>query len=674
MQFLNPIVLWALLALILPIIIHLFYFRRFKKVYFSNVNFLRDIKEEKSTRSRLRNLLVLLMRLLALAALILAFAQPFIPDNDASNQGNKSVSLFIDNSFSMNALSQDIKLIEKSKIRAEQIIQAYGEEDLFQILTHDFEGRHQNLLNKEDALGLLSEIQLSPSVQSLSKIISRQKQALGKADNQDQEIYVLSDFQNSILDDIEGGDSLLNINFLPLQSVQENNISIDSCWFESPVQMLNQTNRLVFKIKNHGFEDAENLRLSLNYEDQIKPVGSFKIPARGEIIDTINFTFIRQGWQTAHLNITDFPVQFDDDYYFSFNVEEEIKILALTESRLNKYLDAAIEGMNYFSLNQQSINNIKYSEFVDYQLIILQDLNAISSGLSGELKNYMDNGGNVLIFPSKNASKDSYNQFLARIPANTLQEFDLSERTVGELNTEDFVFNDVFKKVNQSIRLPITKGNFKTSSFPSRGEMPLLQYRDGSTFLAKYSSGKGFAFLCNAPLDEQLSDLASSAEIFVPMLYNIAISKGYGDQISYTIGYDELIEVDNKMSENDIVYKMNGPQEFIPGQFNVGSKLLLDINDQIKEAGIFELNLNDEIHSKFGFNFNRKESDLSYAGADQLADRYSQTAKIWNEVEAADFGQIIDEKTGGKTFWRWCIIGALIFLLLETLILRFWKT
>ncbi len=638
------------------------------------MSFLKDIKEEKSTRSRLRNLLVLLMRLLALAALILAFAQPFIPDGDASQQGNKSVSLFIDNSFSMNALSQDIKLIEKSKIRAEQIIQAYGEEDLFQILTHDFEGRHQNLLNKEDALGLLTEIQLSPSVQSLSKIISRQKQALGKSDNEEQEIYILSDFQNSILDDIEGGDSLLNINFLPLQSVQENNISIDSCWFESPVQMLNQTNRLIFKIKNHGFEDAENLRLSLHYEDQVKPVGSFKIPARGEIIDTINFTFIRQGWQTAHLNITDFPVQFDDDYYFSFNVEEEIKILSITESRLNKYLDAAIEGMNYFSLNQQSIKNIKYSEFADYQLIILQDVNTISSGLSSELKTYIDNGGNVLIFPSKNASKDSYNQFLARVPANTLQEFDATERTVGDLNTEDFVFNDVYKKVNQSIRLPITQGNYKISSFPSRGEMPLLKYRDGSTFLGKYSSGKGFAFLCSAPLDEQLSDLASSAEIFVPMIYNIAISKGYGDQIAYTIGYDELIEVDNKISESDIVYKMKGPQEFIPGQFNVGAKLLLDINDQITEAGIFELNLNEEIHSKFGFNFNRKESDLSYAGVDQLMDRYSQNAKIWDEVAAADFGQIINEKTGGKTYWRWCIIGALIFLLLETLILRFWKT
>ena len=81
MQFLYPTFLYALLALAIPIIIHLFFFRRFKKVYFTNVRFLKEIKEETSARQRLKNLLVLLMRLLAMAALVLAFAQPFLPQD-----------------------------------------------------------------------------------------------------------------------------------------------------------------------------------------------------------------------------------------------------------------------------------------------------------------------------------------------------------------------------------------------------------------------------------------------------------------------------------------------------------------------------------------------------------------------------------------------------------------
>ena len=89
MQFIYPQILWALLALAIPVIIHLFHFRRFKKVYFTNVKFLKEIKEEKSTRNKLRNLLVLICRLLAYAFIIFAFAQPFISKNETTKTGKK---------------------------------------------------------------------------------------------------------------------------------------------------------------------------------------------------------------------------------------------------------------------------------------------------------------------------------------------------------------------------------------------------------------------------------------------------------------------------------------------------------------------------------------------------------------------------------------------------------
>ncbi|MFQ5448330.1 MAG: BatA domain-containing protein, partial [Saprospiraceae bacterium] len=166
MQFLYPNFLFALAALAIPIIIHLFYFRRFKKVYFTNVRFLKEVKEETSARQKLRNLLVLLMRCLAVALLVFAFAQPFIPQDAEVKKGENSVSIFVDNSFSMSALSQDVPLVEKAKQRAKQIISAYAVEDRFQILTNDFEGRHQRLVSKEEAIGLVEEIKVSPAVRT----------------------------------------------------------------------------------------------------------------------------------------------------------------------------------------------------------------------------------------------------------------------------------------------------------------------------------------------------------------------------------------------------------------------------------------------------------------------------------------------------------------------------
>jgi Na+/H+ antiporter NhaD/arsenite permease-like protein len=103
MQFLYPLFLTALAALAIPVIIHLFYFRRFKKVYFTNVRFLKNVKEETSARRKVRDLLVLLARMFALAFLVLGFAQPFIGGDDEVQVGNQSISIFIDNSFSMGA-------------------------------------------------------------------------------------------------------------------------------------------------------------------------------------------------------------------------------------------------------------------------------------------------------------------------------------------------------------------------------------------------------------------------------------------------------------------------------------------------------------------------------------------------------------------------------------------
>nr|MBX2816621.1 BatA domain-containing protein [Saprospiraceae bacterium] len=137
MQFVYPLFLGALALLAIPILIHLFYFRRYKKVLFSNVRFIRELKEESSVRSRLKNLLILLCRLLAIALLVLAFAQPFLKQDGEVIQGRKSISLFIDNSYSMASLSQDAPLLEEAKIRAADIIKAYEADDEFQIITHD---------------------------------------------------------------------------------------------------------------------------------------------------------------------------------------------------------------------------------------------------------------------------------------------------------------------------------------------------------------------------------------------------------------------------------------------------------------------------------------------------------------------------------------------------------
>ncbi len=675
MQFLYPTFLFALFTLAIPIILHLFYFRRFKRVYFTNVRFLREVKEETSARSRLRNLLVLLMRLLTLLFLVLAFAQPFIPQDTEVKQGRKGVSIFMDNSFSMTAMSQNAPLLERARQRAREIVQAYSEEDEFQILTNDFEGRHQRLVSKEDALGLIEEIKISPATRELSKVLARQQQALRTGKAESQIAYIVSDFQKNITDLNTFQDTTLEINLVPLQAVQERNVGVDSVWFDSPVQMLNQTNNLLVSVRNYSQEAIDNVRLSIRYEGQTKPVGTLSIPPLSARVDTVPITILRTGWHDGELAITDYPVQFDDKFFFAFNVAEVVRVLLINDNAPNVYLDAAFAGMPGFKADNQLSRNINYAAFPSYQLIVLQDLPTISSGLASELRQYVNNGGNVLVFPSRQADINAYRSFLAAFPAADFQIFEELERSVGTINMEEFVFQDVFENRSANLKLPVTKGNFRSSRNAIRGEESLLTYRDGSAFLSKYRIGQGNLYLCAAPLNEQYSNLAQSGEIFVPMLYKMAISSARAQKIAYTIGRDESIEADHTMSATEAVYKLRGASgEFIPEQRIIGSKVFLGIGNQILQAGFYDMFLSaDTILAKYAFNYDRKESVLDYFTPTELRAQVGAAANVIDIMETAALTAKIEERSRGIVLWRWCLLLALLFIAAEVLLLRFWK-
>ena len=180
MTFVHPLFLWALAVVAVPIIIHLFNFRKYKKVYFTNVKFLRELQQESKSKSRLKELLILAARCLSLAALVLAFCQPFSPNkNNAIKQaGATALSLYVDNSFSMQMVEKQGPLFEIAKTRAKEVVKAYSNADRFQIISNDFEGKHQRFYSKEDALNVIEALKITASPRFLSEVINRQNDFL----------------------------------------------------------------------------------------------------------------------------------------------------------------------------------------------------------------------------------------------------------------------------------------------------------------------------------------------------------------------------------------------------------------------------------------------------------------------------------------------------------------
>ena len=146
MKLLYPEFLWALIALSIPIIIHLFNFRKFTKVYFSNIELLKEVKLETKSKSRLKHLLILLIRLLLVTFLVFAFAQPYIPVENEKQHGDATVAVYIDNSHSMDTKGENGYLLDLAKEQAILIAEGYKATDRFQIITNDLEARHQRLV------------------------------------------------------------------------------------------------------------------------------------------------------------------------------------------------------------------------------------------------------------------------------------------------------------------------------------------------------------------------------------------------------------------------------------------------------------------------------------------------------------------------------------------------
>ena len=305
MQFLYPAFLYALAALAIPVVIHLFNFRRFKRIPFTNVRFLKEIKHQTQSQNRLKHLLILAMRLLAIAFLVFAFAQPFISDTETTAiEKGKSVSVFIDNSFSMEGESEAGVMLEVAKNRALDIAEAYAATDRFQLLTHDFEGKHQRLVGKNEFTDMVQNVTLSPQSRNIQQILNRQNDLLqSDASGNAKEAYIISDFQKSRYDlsQIET-DSTAIISLIYIQRNSPANLYIDSVWFSSPVRKIDDVEKINVRIANTGSEAVKDVPIKLTINGQQAAIGSFGASANS-VTDTI-LSFVHDAPGIKRLAVT----------------------------------------------------------------------------------------------------------------------------------------------------------------------------------------------------------------------------------------------------------------------------------------------------------------------------------------------------------------------------------
>ncbi len=673
MQFVYPSFLLALAALAIPVIIHLFSFRRYKTVYFSNVKFLKEVKEETTSRSKLKHLLVLASRLLAITFLVLAFAQPFIPGkNSQVTTGQKYVSIFIDNSFSMNAVSGGKSLFDKAKQSAVEISANYSADDQFQVLTNDFEGKHQRLMSKDEFVSQVKDLTISPAVRNLSEVVKRQKDALSRENGTNQVAYLLSDFQKNITDFIP--DSAVTYNLIPLAADAQANVYIDTVWFNEPVQLLNQSVQLIVKISNNGEKAVENNRLVLKLNGQTKSMSDFSVEPGSFHYDTMAFVLSKPGANQAELQIQDYPITHDDNYFISFHVVEKIKVVVLSGVSRNQFLDALFKDQPEFDYISVTPEVFDAAVLKGAQLVILDNLKDISSGISVTVNSFVSDGGAAILFPADKCDQPSYNRFLNMLQANSISSFSEQPQDLATINLQQNIFKDVFERIPENMNLPRVKKFYQYTRSTASNEEVILSLKDGSSFLSRYPHLAGSLYVCGAPLDANFSDLPVHA-IFVPMLYKMAALNLRAGNIAYFIGDKTRVELALPKTSGESVYRIKGDAvEFIPEQFAVGNKMLLGLSSQISKPGFYRVGLEKSDTSEtIALNFDRKESDMKFFDASALKEKYIQSNVSVVDGAHAEVSSVVKELDRGTPLWKLSLILSLLFLAIEIVLLRFWK-
>lgn len=697
MKFANPYFLFALTALAVPIIIHLFNFRRFKRVYFTNVRFLREVKQETQSRNRLKHLLVLLCRCLALSFLVLAFAQPFLPVSERNvTTGVKAVSIYVDNSFSMDAVNKsNTTLLKEARDNAAEIAAAFAPSDRFQLLTNDFEGRHQRFVNREEFLELLDEVQPSPTVRTLAEVAARQQDLLANADevqSQEKNAFLISDFQRTTADFSKiKTDTSIRFQLVPVLAQNRNNIFIDTCWFESPVRRLNQQEALHVRLRSRSDQEMENVPMRLFINGQAKTPASFNIAPNSTTDTVIYFTIREPGLQQGRIEINDYPVTFDDKFYFSFDVLQYIPVLAINPAApsglaLNgqsdtesPYLNTLFGNDSTFRYTKTDENKIDYASLSGFRFIVLNQLRSVSTGLGQELKKFVQNGGSIFVFPAAQLEPNSYRDFLSSLSCNVYETFDTTRMPVDRINYEHPLYQGVFERRSGNIDLPVTKGHYRMSRAVRTTQDDLLRLRNGDVFLAATPFGKGKVYTCTSPLDPAYSNFAQHA-VFVPSMYQAALFSQPQSKLFRTIGQDETVNLPASFSGTENVFHLTAPErkfDIIPSVLVNETGIVIDAQQQVREPGNYFVDASGQHVTAVAFNYDRKESDLGVLTPEEIKKQYADAGlSNFFLLEAGDKGltAALTEINEGIKLWKWCIWLALLFLLAEVLLLRFWKT
>ena len=666
MTFLYPSFLWALAALAIPVLIHLFNFRKTTRVFFSNNRFLRQVKEVTTSKRRLKHYLILASRLLFLAFLVLAFAQPVIPARDQLN-AEKNIVIYLDNSQSMTAQMPDqTPALDAALNFSRDIVNLFPPDTRYRILTNDFAPFSNTFKTKTEALDILAQVRASPVSRSMEEIKNRLRQD-GPA--RSRELFWISDFQKSTTGIIPTQwDSASRVHLVPVTFASAPNVFVDSAYLQNPFAAGGEKNVLTVIVRNDGDEEVAQLNLKLAINDIQAGTASVDIPAGGLAQASFDLTSGLTGLNRAVVSFNDFPVSFDNEFYLALNFTNKISILEIKAVRDVTRVEQVFGNKQVFALRSYSVDNFNYSLLDQADLVVVNGIDRPDAALSLSLRDYINGSGTLLLIPGTKPDAPSLQQLTGN-PQVTVVATEPAPQDLDRPDYNNPFFENVFEERSASVAMPRATQVLKWPQDRSA----ILRFKNDEPFLSRFDQG-GKLYLLASPLQQAFTDFANHA-LFVPVMYRIAGSSRKNDsRLYYTMKEDFItLKVDSLVGEDPL--KLKGAQEIIPAQRNVNEQVFLEIPKFSISQGFYQVLAGTEPVGLIAFNLDKAESLLDQFTGAEVKDQMGNASNIsiFEATSTEAFSNEIKERYLGKPLWKYAVMIALSFLLAEVLLIRFLK-
>ena len=642
MQFKHPEILYFLFLLVIPILVHLFQLRKFKTEYFTNVKFLKELVVQTRKSSKIKKYLLLASRLLLLAFLIFAFAQPFFKAKDSKNSSNE-LYIVLDNSFSMQAKGKKGELLKRA---VQDLLENTPENANFSLITCSDNYWNTDIKSIQKELQNLKYSASSFQLENLLAKIKAHKSAFNK------DIVVITDAVGLQSNQIKKSKNDENLYFIISEAEKTDNIAIDSVF-------INQTmdNFYEIGVKMDAFgEDFKDIPIALYNNNKLvaKTLVNFESKSK-----TVNFTIPKENFH-GYVAITDNGLEYDNTYFFSISKPEKSNVISIGEPEKSAFL-SKIYTAKEFNFSNSSLQSLDYNLIEKQDAIVLNELKDIPQALQTTLKSFVQKGGNVIVIPNAETSISNLNSLMANFGGIQFKSLGTTEKVVSKINFNHPIFTNVFEKKITNFQYPNTKLSFEISNSGPQ----ILGYNDQSSFLSGTKIGVATVYVFSAPINKINSNFQNSP-IIVPTFFNMAQNAQKTGVTALIIDENQPFIVETLLGKDEIVTIKNESENFIPVQQILNNKVKLTFNDNPKEAGNFGVFSNQKIIENISFNYNRTESNLSNANPDAISD-FKEISNVNSIFDTLQTDRIDNQ------IWKIFVILALLFVVIEILIQKFVK-